>query len=99
MSRGIEELKACFETLMSEVKSLRQEQDPTAPLTAEGMCARWAIPGMTHEQRLDNLARRCRDYGLRPLKGTRGWEALYGRAEVLAAESYAAGKSKRRRAA
>jgi hypothetical protein len=99
MSRGLQELKECFAVLIDEVKALRKEQDVTAPMTAEALCARWAIQGALREEKLRNLARRCREYGLQPMKGTRGWEALYARADVLSAESYAAGKSKRRRAA
>lgn len=99
MSEGLQELKDCFAALIGEVKALRREQDVTAPMTAEALCGRWAIQGALREEKLRNLARRCREYGLEPLKGTRGWEALYARADVLSAESYAAGKSKRRRAA
>lgn len=99
MSRGLQEMKACFATLIDEVRCLRSEADATAPFSAEGMCRRWCIPGASDEERLHNLARRCREWGLRPMKGTRGWQATYARAEVLAAEAYAAGKSPRRRRA
>lgn len=99
MSEGMQELKACFALLIDEVRNLRKEQDVTAPMTAEALCGRWAIQGALREEKMRNLARRCREYGLEPLKGTRGWEALYARADVLSAESYAAGKSTRRRRA
>lgn len=108
MSAGVEQLRECVELVFREFldevrREVRAAQDLTAPLSAEELCARWSIAGATHDQRLFNLARRCRDYGLRPLKGSRGWEALYARADVLSAESYAAakakGKSARRRTA
>jgi len=96
---ALAQLNACLVTLLTEVRELRREADPTAPMTAVEMCRRWNIAGETDEARLFNLARRCREYGLRPLKKSRGWEALYRRADVLAAEEFAAGISKRRRAA
>lgn len=67
------------------------------PLTAQQMLERWNIPGATTSERLHNLAERCRARGLRRMEGTRGIHATYMLADVLAAEAYAAGKSKRRR--
>ena len=96
---GLAQLKACMVTLLEEVREMRREADPTAPMTAVELCRRWNIAGETDEARLFNLARRCREYGLRPLKKSRGWEALYRRADVVAAEEFAAGILKRRRAA
>lgn len=97
---GLAHLDACVRKLFSEVLSeLKREADPTRPLTAEELCGRWNIAGDSGEARLFNLARKCRQWGLEPMKGTRGWEALYARSKVLAAESYAAGNSKRRRVA
>jgi hypothetical protein len=43
------------------------------------------------------LSRKCRDWGLRPLKGGRGWNALFSRADVRRAEEYAAGKIRGRK--
>jgi hypothetical protein len=71
--------------------------DETAPLTAKELCERWGIQSADADMRLFYLARKCRAWGLRPLKGTRGWKAVYSRADVLHAESYAAGKINRRR--
>lgn len=97
---GLAQLDACVRKLFSEaLGELKREADPTRPLTAEALCERWNIAGDSDEARLYNLARKCRLWGLEPMKGTRGWEALYARGAVLAAESYAAGKSKRRRVA
>jgi hypothetical protein len=104
---GIEQLKECLLTLLAEVKELRQEVkaapsrgqdvDMTRPLTAEELCERWSISAETEALELNILARRCTAYGLKPLRGTRGWAALYSRADVLHAESFAGGKIKRRR--
>lgn len=67
------------------------------PFTAEQLCVHWKIPGGTPELMLHNLAKRAKKWGLRPLQGTRGWDALYAPAAVLHAESYADGQIKRRR--
>jgi hypothetical protein len=67
------------------------------PLTALQLIERWAVPGETPALRLDNLRARCRDWGLRPVRGTRGETALYPLADVVHAESCGAGKTKRRR--
>jgi hypothetical protein len=97
---GLAQLDACVRRLFGEaLDELKRGADLTRPLTAEGLCARWNIAGDSDEARLVNLARKCRLWGLEPMKGTRGWEALYARSKVLAAEAYAAGTSKRRRAA
>ena len=71
--------------------------DPSAPLCAVDLIERWKITGADDAARLHNLARRCRDWGLVPMRGTRGELALYGRVEVQAAEAFALGKLHRRR--
>ena len=96
---GLAQLNACLVTLLTEVREMRREADPTAPMTAEDLCRRWQIPGETPKHQLFNLARRCGMYGLEAAKGTRGWEALFSRSDVLAAEAFMFGKSKRRRTA
>lgn len=70
---------------------------PPGPLSARDLCERWEIRAETDELRLQYLARRCRRWGLRPMNGSRGWGATYRLPEVLAAEEYGAGISKRRR--
>ncbi len=99
MSRGIHELRGVLDVLLGEVRDLKREADATAPLTAEQLCARWKVAGDEPADRLFNLARKCREWGLEPMKGTRGWHALYARPAVLAAEAFASATSKRRRAA
>jgi hypothetical protein len=99
MSRGIDELRDVLDVLLGEVRNLKRETDATAPLTAEQLCARWKVAGDEPADRLFNLARKCREWGLEPMKGTRGWHALYARPAVLAAEAFASATSKRRRAA
>jgi hypothetical protein len=99
MNRGVQELRECLDLLLADIRELKREVDATAPLTAEQLCERWKVAGTEPEDRLFNLARKCREWGLQAMKGTRGWHALYARPAVLAAEAYAAGTSKRRRAA
>lgn len=72
-------------------------EDVTRPLTALELCERWRVTAASKELKLLYLSRKCRAWGLRPLKGGRGWAALYGRADVLHAESFAGGKIKRRK--
>ena len=96
---GLAQLNACLVTLLTQVREMRREADPTAPMTAEELCRRWQIPGETPKNQLFNLARRCGMYGREAAKGTRGWEALFSRSDVLATEAFMFGKSKRRRAA
>lgn len=100
MSAGLRELQGCVAELLQEVRGLRSEfkrADDTQPLTAKELAERWSIKADTPELRLTYVTRYARKWGLRPLDGTRGWEALYNRADVLHAESYAAGKIKRRK--
>jgi hypothetical protein len=92
----LEEFKGVIAQTLAEVLA---SKDESAPLTASDLMRRWEIPGADESARLHNLARRCRDWGLVPMKGTRGREALYGRVAVQAAEAYAAGRVRRRRAA
>ena len=92
----LDEFKGVITQALAEV---RASKDESAPLTASELMRRWEIAGADESARLHNLARRCRDWGLEPLKGTRGREALYGRVAVQSAEAYAAGRVRRRRAA
>lgn len=101
---GIEQLEGCVATILTELRELRAEvkmsrgqEDMTRPLTAGELCERWKIKAATHELELLALRRRCGAWGLRPLNGVRGWKALYARAEVLRAESFANGNLTRRK--
>ena len=108
---GVAQLAECVATILMELRELREEvkkthgaEDMTRPLKAEEVCERLGITARTPKLKLFYLARRCRQYGLAPLAGSRGWNALYRRADVLRAEEHAAGKirgrkSKRRQAA
>jgi hypothetical protein len=95
LGRVLDELREIKSRVGGSDKSVRA--DETAPLTAKELCERWGIESADGDMRLFYLARKCRAWGLRPLKGTRGWKAVYSRADVLHAESYAAGKINRRR--
>lgn len=101
-----------LQTLLAEVRALRAlvaerlPDTPSAvtavdaaprPLTAQELCKRWGIESATPQLMLHRLAAKLRQWGLRPLRGTRGWSALYDLSEVLHAESYGAGKERRRR--
>lgn len=95
-----------MDTILAEVRALSSERvepvkDASAPLTAAELFERWAVPGGTPQKRLYNLRARCRSWGLKPLKGTQGMEALFLRGDVHAAEDYARarglGKLARRR--
>ncbi len=100
-------MSATLEQLTEEVRGLRSLMEAVAavlspagqsrPLTAEELMRRWAVPGETLELRLDNLAKRCRARGLKPMKGTRGAFATYMVADVQAAEGFSNGTTKRRR--
>ena len=101
---GVEQLMECVTLVLAKVESIERRlldageaHDLTAPLTAEELCARWKIDASSPDLQLLYLGRKCRAWGLRPLKGGRGWNALYGRADVLHAESFAGGKINRRR--
>lgn len=83
--------------VQSKLDVVLQGMDETRPFTAAELMERLKIPGETQEARLDNLAARCKAWGLQRMKGTRGMEALYCRADVLHAEAWAAGKTQRRR--
>jgi hypothetical protein len=96
LGRVLDELREIKSRVGGSDKSVRGP-DETAPLTAKELCERWGIESADADMRLFYLARKCRAWGLRPLKGTRGWKAVYSRADVLHAESYAAGKINRRR--
>jgi hypothetical protein len=83
--------------LMESVAAVLQPAAQSRPLTAEELMVRWAVPGETLELRLDNLGTRCRAWGLKPMRGTRGVSATYMVADVVAAEGFANGTTKRRR--
>jgi len=91
----------CMTLLLAELREHRQmgkrPEDLTRPLTALELCERWHVTATSEALRLLYLSRKCRQWGLRPLQGARGWNALYGRADVLHAESFAGGKIKRRK--
>lgn len=107
MSR-IEHLNECLALVLTKLEGIEQRlasapaaevkpEDMTRPLTALELCERWHVTASSAELQLLYLSRKCRQWGLRPLKGARGWNALYGRADVLHAESFAGGKIKRRK--
>lgn len=104
MSAGFEQLqealRVVFEVEMPALLTkLQAAQDPTRPMTARELCERWVIDGATPELQLANLARRCRLYGLHAFRGSDGWNALYGRTDVLRAEECGAGKIRSRKSA
>ncbi|MCG3206292.1 MAG: hypothetical protein KCHDKBKB_03026 [Elusimicrobia bacterium] len=102
---GLAQLRECVELMLGELRELREQvtralpvpEDATRPLTALELMERWHIAAETPELRLTYLARKAREWGLQPLAGTRGWDALYPRADVLHAEEYAAGRIRRRK--
>lgn len=105
---GIEQLNECLALVLTKLESIEQRlastptpeakpEDMTRPLTALELCERWHVTAASAELQLLYLSRKCRQWGLRPLSGGRGWHALYGRADVLHAESFAGGKIKRRK--
>lgn len=98
----LHEVKAELLSLRLMIERIAEALMPAAqsrPLTAEQLMTRWAVPGETETHRLDNLAKRCRKLGLRPMRGTRGMAATYMITDVQAAEAYANGSMKRRRKA
>jgi len=101
---GIEQLNQCVSLVLAKLEGIEQRlasaaklEDMTAPLTAAELCKRWKIDAGTEARQLLYLSRKCSAWGLRPLKGGRGWNALYSRADVLHAESFAGGKINRRK--
>jgi len=104
---GIEQLNECLALVLTKLEGIEQRlaapaveakpEDMTRPLTALELCERWHVTAASAELQLLYLSRKCRQWGLRPLSGARGWNALYGRADVLHAENFAGGKIKRRR--
>ncbi len=94
-----------LQLILAKLESIEQRlaggtpaaEDMTRPLTALELCERWHVEASSAELQLLYLSRKCRAWGLRSLKGARGWSALYGRADVLHAESFAGGKLKRRK--
>lgn len=104
---GIEQLNECLALVLTKLEGIEQRlaapaveakpEDMTRPLTALELCESWHVAAASAKLQLLYLSRKCRAWGLRPLSGGRGWNALYGRADVLHAESFAGGKIKRRR--
>ena len=93
MAEELRELRSLMEAVVQGMQPASQSR----PITAQQLIERWAVPGDTDETRLDNLASRCRQRGLKPMKGTRGMAATYMIADVIAAEAYSNGTTKRRR--
>ena len=101
---GMAQLQECMTLVLSKLDGIEQKmtgartvEDMTAPLSAEALCERWKIKAPSRALRLTYLARKCQAWGLRPLAGTRGESAMYGRDAVVHAESFASGKINRRR--
>lgn len=94
---GIEQLNQCVALVLSKLEGIekRVTVDETRPLTAEELCERWHVDAETEALQLHSLARLCRRWHLRPMSGTRGWDALYRRADVLRAETFAAGGTRK----
>ena len=93
-----------LEAVMAEVRRLsalvEQAIGPgsdTRPLGAEDLIKRWQIPGADLDAQLHNLARKCRERGLEPMRATRGRTATYNLADILHAEEFARGKLRRRK--
>lgn len=102
MSATLEDIRAELTVLRGLVEGLAAGLRPAAqsrPLTARELIERWEIPGSTEQHQLDNLAKRCRHRGLRPMKGGRGLAATYMVGDVQAAEGHSNGTMKRRRKA
>lgn len=57
------------------------------PLTRVELEARWAIQGPTKKARQKALKRRCDEWHLNHLRGTRGDNALYRLVDVIQAEA------------
>lgn len=74
----------------------RAAEDLSRPLSAAELCERWQVRAESKVLRLQYLARKCRAWGLEPMKGGRGEYATYARAAVLKAEAYAAGTGGRK---
>lgn len=88
-----------LKTLLEAVAKVLQPASQSRPLTALELMTRWSVAGHTMDDRLDILARMCRERGLKRMNGTRGMNATFMVADVIAAEAYASGKTQRRRRA
>jgi len=102
MSATLEDIKMELSALRLLVEGVAAGLKPAAqsrPLTARELIERWAIPGCTEQHQLDNLAKKCRQRGLKAMKGGRGLAATFMVADVQAAECHSNGTSKRRRKA
>lgn len=86
-------------TLMENFAVLLAPGAQSRPLKAVELMVRWGITGKTREAQLENLWKRCRLWGLEPMRGTRGLSATYMLADVLAAEGVGNGTLNRRRKA
>jgi hypothetical protein len=98
-ARLIAELNAELSTAVAELAEIRRAFAPAAPagvpaatLSAHELVARWNVSAPSEALVLAKLARRCRERLLHPLANTRGWGAVYRRADVERAERYAAGE-------
>ncbi len=96
---GLARLEACLQVIAEDVRALKERMsgdgmpvaDGTRPMTAAELCARGKIEAESPKLKLQYLARRCRAWGLVPLRGSEGWGALYMPAAVLRAEEFASG--------
>lgn len=94
---GISEDVRGLRVLVEAMAAMLAPAAQSRPLTAEQLMTRWSVPGETEQARLDNLAKRCRARGLKPMRGTRGMAATYMVGDVQAAESHSNGTTTRRR--
>lgn len=102
MSEELRDIKVELAAMRAALEGLAAGLGPAGqsrPLTAGELMVRWGIQGETEAHRLDTLAKRCRAWGLRPMRGTRGMSATYMVADVVAAEAFGNGTSNRRRRA
>lgn len=59
-------------------------------MTWADLALRWRIQAPNQKALQQALYRRCRDWGLQPMRGTRGDQAVFRPADVLKAEDRAA---------
>lgn len=72
--------------------------DGAATMTAKQVAELLGMPlGSTeNDVLLQRFRRRCKALGLRPIKGARGWRAVFRVADVLRAQSYGVGELDRK---
>lgn len=91
MRQELAAMRALFEeALHLPAAEVAPEVDPqahNAPLTAKQLAVRWGI--YREQDWLRMLGRRCRKWGLRPLRGTRGKQAQYAVDAILRVEALA----------